>query len=418
MSATGPACSYIDPGTGSMLFTLLVGLFGAAYFVLRRALVRLRFLLTGGRAAGPARHASIVVFGEGKQYWNVFGPICDELERRGVDAAYWTTSPDDPSLSVPYEHVRCEFVGEGNRAWARLNTMSADICIATTPGLDVYQWRRSRDVGAYVHTFHTVGTAVGYRMFGMDFYDAVLRGGEFQEAEIRELERARGEVPKELEIVGSTYLDAMAARLAASPAPEGHETTVLLAPSWGPAGMLSVYGARIVEALLATGYRLVVRPHPQSRTSDAALLRDLMARYPDGEGLEWNFDTNNFDVLARSDVMVTDFSGVAFDYALVFDRPLVYTEATYDPSMYDAAWLERPQWRFEAYPSLGVPLVEEDFGRMREVIDAALADEGLAKGRAAAREVAWQRRGQAARLTADYLLRKRDEVRAARGEAS
>ena len=32
--------------------------------------------------------------------------------------------------------------------------MSASICLATTPGLGVYQWKRSKDVKYYVHICH------------------------------------------------------------------------------------------------------------------------------------------------------------------------------------------------------------------------------------------------------------------------
>ena len=40
---------YIDPGTGSMLFAILIGVLGAAGFVLRNAIAKLRFVLSGGK---------------------------------------------------------------------------------------------------------------------------------------------------------------------------------------------------------------------------------------------------------------------------------------------------------------------------------------------------------------------------------
>ena len=411
------ALGYIDPGTGSMLFTLLIGIVTTGYFFARRLIIRIRFLLAGGnnRAADASRHP-LVIFSDDKRYWNVFKPICDELEARGADAVFWTASPDDPALEESYEHVACEFIGEENKAFARLNMMEADVVLSTTPGLDVYQWKRSKGVGWYVHTFHTVGTALGYRMFGMDYYDAILLAGEYQVDEIRTVEDARGIDHKELVEVGSTYLDVMAARVESTAEAHSPKTTktVLLAPSWGPNAILAVYGARIIDALLATGYHLVIRPHPQSKTSDAQILKELMSTYPNDERIEWNFDVDNFDVLSRADVMITDFSGVIFDYALVFDRPVIYTPANYDDALYDAAWYDKPQWRFEVYPSFGIPLAEEEFGSMREVIDATIADESLREGRARARAQAWAHPGEAARRTVDYLLSKQVEVAHAR----
>lgn len=409
-----PALAYIDPGTGSMLFTLIIGLISTGYFFLRKYLIKLKFFVAGGGAHAKQGSEKIpyVVFSDSKRYWNLFKPICDEFERRGVEALYWTASPDDPALDESYEHVKCEFIGEENKAFARLNMMSASICLSTTPGLDVYQWKRSKDVDYYVHVLHAVGSAAGYRMFGIDFYDALLLSGEFQVHEVRELERLRKLPAKELEIVGCPYLDVMAKRLEGLDQPEKDRTCVLLAPSWGSSAILSVYGSKIIDALIQTGFEVIIRPHPQSKTSEADMLEKLMATYPDGEQVSWNFDNDNFDVLNRADVMITDFSGVIFDYALVFDKPVIYTEGQFDDAVYDAAWLEEPLWKFSVYPTLGIPLDESQFPRMREVIEQVLGDESLKAGRDAAREQAWQHPGESIVRTVDYLIAKHEELSA------
>ncbi len=419
MAFVGPQAScYIDPGTGSMLFTLLIGLLSTGYFFLKKYVIKLKYLLSGGgRASGSSEKYPFVVFSDSKRYWNLFQPICEEFERRGIELQYWTASDDDPALGESYQHVHCEFVGEGNRGFARLNMMSAVVCLSTTPGLDVYQWKRSRDVDWYVHMLHAVGSAAGYRMFGIDYFDALLLSGQFQVDEVRELERLRNLPAKEIEIVGCPYLDVMDARLATLEPPQKEGVTVLLAPSWGSSAILSVYGHRIIDALIETGYEVIVRPHPQSKVSEAKLLDELMAAYPDGDRISWNFDNDNLDVLNRADVMITDFSGVIFDYALVFDKPVIYTEGQFDSAPYDAAWLEKPLWKFDIYPTLGIPLDESQFSHMREVIDAVLADTTLKAGRDAARAQAWEHRGESVARTVDYLVNKYEELTRAQDAA-
>ena len=406
--------SYIDPGTGSMLFTLFIGLLTTGYFFLKKLWIRLKFMFSAGGAKQASDHKlPYVIFSDSKRYWNVFKPICDEFERRGLECEYWTASPDDPALEEQYENVKCVFIGEGNKAFGRLNMMSASVCLSTTPGLDVLQWKRSKDVDWYVHTLHAVGSAAGYRMFGLDYFDAVLLSGQFQVDEVRELEELRGLPAKDLQIVGCTYLDTMAERLeregkVAKGDDEG--TTVLLAPSWGPSGILTLYGERIIDALINTGFEVVIRPHPQSMSSEREMLDALMAKYPDGEQVSWNFDNDNFDILNRADVMISDFSGVVFDYALVYDKPVIFTETTFDNSVYDAAWLDHPLWKFSVYPTLGVPLSEDDFPHMREVIERVMADEGLAAGREQARRDAWAYPGESVTRTVDYLVAKHAEL--------
>ncbi|POO88633.1 CDP-glycerol--glycerophosphate glycerophosphotransferase, partial [Clostridium sp. 2-1] len=146
---------YIDPGTGSMLFAILIGIIGALKYVIRLGIVQLRFILSGGKKVEMnSGRIPYVIFSDNKRYWNVFEPICREFDQRGIDIVYMTTSPDDPVLACPYEHVKGEFIGDGNKAFAKLNFLNATIVLSTTPGLDIYQWKRSKEVQCYVHILH------------------------------------------------------------------------------------------------------------------------------------------------------------------------------------------------------------------------------------------------------------------------
>lgn len=408
---------YIDPGTGSMLFTIIIGAVSAGFFVLQKLKLKLKFVLSGGKAqAADLDKIPFVIFSDNKRYWNVFKPVCDEFEKRGVDIQYWTMSPDDPVLSSDYDHVKGTFIGEGNRAFSKLNTMNASIVLSTTPGLDVLQWKRSKNVDLYIHILHQPGNTTFYRMFGIDHYDTVLISGDYQEKELRELEKMRNLKSRDLVLTGVTYLDAMMERYekekdsATDSSTRSDLKTVLLAPTWGETAILSKFGEKIISALIDTGYNIIIRPHPQSFTSEKELMDRLLARFPETEKLHWNRDNDNFDVLKNSDIMITDFSSVMFDYALIFDRPFIYADIEFDKSPYDAAWFEEDMWCLRILPSIGIPLKEEDFGRIREVIDNTVNSDSLANGRQKARHETWSNPGQAAVITADYMLKKYSDI--------
>lgn len=403
---------YIDPGTGSMLFTILIGVIGAAVYSARMLLIKLRFRLSGGKAEGAVERIPLVIFSDDKRYWTVFEPICREINRRGRDVVYMTASEDDPALKNPYPHVKAQFIGEGNKAFTRLNFLNAAIVLSTTPGLDVYQWKRAKDVQFYVHIPHAASDITMYRMFGIDYYDAVLLSGEYQAGQVRALEQLRELPEKELVKVGIPYMDEMAVRLQATgPAPE-HLRTVLLAPSWGKSALFSVYGGKIIETLLKTGYHVIVRPHPQSFKSETAMIEKLMADYPASDQLEWNRDTDNFEVLRRSDILISDFSGVIFDFTLIFDKPVIYTDPQFDVGLYDAWWLKEPLWTVSALPRLGCQLKPENMDDLKSLIDECLSDPRYAEGRRQARAETWENPGEGARRTVDYLLQKYDELTA------
>ena len=410
---------YIDPGTGSMLFTILIGLLGTAGYLLRNVFVKLRFMANGGAKAKHEAQDRIpyAIFSDHKRYWNTFEPICDEFERRGVPLAFMTASPDDPALSKPYEHVKCSFIGEGNHAFVKLNFLKADILVSTTPGLDVYQWKRSRDVKWYVHVLHMANDPATYRMFGLDYYDALLFSGEYQVRQERELEEMRKLPAKEIRLVGVPYLDQMLKRLeAADPLPD-HPVTILLASTWGKSSLLSRFEGRIIDAALATGYHVIVRPHPQSFTADKELMDRLMAAYPDSDRLEWNLDNDNFEVLRRADLMISDFSGILFDFSMVFRKPVIYADTSFDKGPYDAWWLKEELWTFETLEKIGKKLTPDRLDSLKDEVDDMLRSARYTEAIDNACREAWAHQGEAAVRIVDYLMEKEKELTAAQATA-
>ena len=322
-----------------------------------------------------------------------------------------TASPDDPALEKQYKYVKCQFIGEGNKAFVKLNMLKADVLLSTTPGLDVYQWKRSPDVKYYVHVLHAPNDVVAYRMFGLDYYDAVLVSGDYMINQLRELEAKRNLPAKEVKVIGLTYLDEMKKKLESSPIVPNHKTTVLLAPSWGSSSIFNRFGDKIFDALLKTGYKIIVRPHPQSYTSEKELIERLQAEYPDSETLQWNKDNDNFEVLKTSDILISDFSGVVFDFSLVFDKPVIYTDTVYDKSVYDACWLDEEMWTFDTLKKIGTKLTVDNLDNIKNVIDTCLNDDSFAQARENARNETWENRGNATTATVDYLLEKYDELK-------
>ena len=404
-------CLYIDPGTGSMLFSIVITLVTMLYFVGKAAIIKLKFVLSGGKAvAGSKGKHPFVIYAESARYWTVFKPIVDDFEKRGIDVLYYTASEDDPFFSENYTHVTGEAIGEGNKAFTRLNFLEADVCLMTTPGLDVYQLKRSRGVKHYAHVLHAVDDATGYRMFGLDYFDAVLLSGEYQKAHVRLLEEQRNIQEKDLVVVGCPYLDTLQEKVAQMGPPSSSSVsdkfTVLVAPSWGGNGILAKYGEKLLDPLVATGFTVIVRPHPQSVTSEKEVLERLKKRYQDNALLEWDLSRENLASLSRANIMISDFSGVIFDYAFLFDRPFLYVHSDFDDRPYDAGDIEEEPWKFRVLPEIGVELKEADFSNLKQVLTDACSDSVLSSNRQEAKDTAWQHRGESGALVVDYLVAK------------
>lgn len=403
---------YIDPGTGSMLFSILIGALTTLYFVGRAAILKFKFLFSAkkdGVDKVDSNYKEYVIYCEGNQYWNVFKPVCDEFEKRKIVLNYLTSSKTDPVFDENYEYVKPEFIGEGNTAFARLNMLTAGFVLMTTPGLDVYQLKRSKNVKHYSHVLHMASDATFYRRFGLDYFDSVLLSGDYQKKDIQYLEDKRGIEKKELVTVGCPYLDVLYEKIKNIPEDDKHKFTVLVSPSWGKAAILSKFGSSLLDPLVATGWNIIVRPHPQSRKSETDILEALQRKYENAPNLVWDFERDNIYSLRKADVMISDFSGIIFDYSFLCDKPVLYTNAEMDLRIYDAYCLEdngKHIWNFEILEKMGIKLSEEQFGDIKNVIENLSDNSELAAARRQARDEAWMHMHESGTQIVDYMISK------------
>ena len=398
---------YIDPGTGSMLFSILIGAAATLFFVAKAAWIKLKILLSGkkdGSGIVDASYKTYVIYNEGNQYWNVFKPVADEFEKRKIPLMYYTSSKTDPIFDQKYEFVTSEYIGEGNTAFAKLNMLSAGFVLMTTPGLQVYQLKRSKNVKHYSHVLHMPNDATTYRLFGLDYFDSVLLTGDYQKDDIRTLEKNRGINSKDLVTVGCSYLDVLSEKINSIPAEENHVFTVLVSPSWGEVGVLKRFGERLLDPLAATGWKIIVRPHPQSKKSEADMLKRLEERYKDYANVEWDYNRDNIYSMKKADIMISDFSGIVFDYTFLCNKPVMYVNTDMDLRPYDAYDLNKQLWQFSVLEKIGIKLEEKDFANIKEVIQNASDSPELAEQRKIAKETAWMNIGKAGEKIADYMI--------------
>jgi len=396
---------YIDPGTGSALFSILIGAAATVYFLGRALIIKLKVVISGGKAANAvSEEYPYVIYCEGKQYWNVFKLVLDEFEKNKTGLLYLTSAQDDLVFDISWNFVKPEYIGEGNRAFARLNMLRAGICLMTTPGLDVYQLKRSKMVKHYAHILHAPSDATMYRLFGLDYFDSVLLTGDYQAEDIRTLEHQRNIYEKKLITVGCSYLDVYAEKIKNLPAEENHPFTVLVSPSWGPSAILTRYGEKLLDPLSASGWRIIIRPHPQSKKSEAEMLERLQARYKDKSNVEWDYERENIYSLNKADIMISDFSGIIFDYMFLCDKPVLYVSQELDLRPYDADDIGHELWQFKTVKEAGLELREEDFSRITEKIKNAGDSESLKQARKKAREIAWQYPGEAGKRVFEFML--------------
>ena len=394
---------YIDPGTGSLLFSALFGIIGTLFFLSKALIIKLKtisFSKNKNIETEASKKARIIIYGEDKRYCNVFKPIIEELIKLETPVIYYSSSEDDPIFEIKNDLLHAEFIGVGNKAYAKLNFIEADICLMTTPNLDVFQLKRSKGVKKYVHIMHSVGCASLYCIYGLDFFDAVFLDSELEISEIRELENVRKTNKKDLYVIGSTYLDELNKKKEdafKNINKDNKNKIVLIAPSWGINGLLTRFGEKVIDPILDSGYYVIIRPHPQSSIVEKDMLERLKNKYRDNTNIEWDFNRDNIYSLSRADVMISDFSGVILDYAFLFEKPTIIPSFIFDKRGYDAGYISEELWIFNTLPKISISIDENNFSNISNLIDYTISNDNLKDNILNAKNEAYKYRGEAAR---------------------
>lgn len=326
---------YLDPGTGSLLLYAIVGITTTVLFALRGFWYSLRSKLFLGKKGAVKELPDLVFQSEGGKYWQVFQPVLKALDKYDVKYGFVTPDKSDPVFSSSLKNVVAINPGKELMTLSYMNRIKAKVVVSTTPQLDVYMLKRSKHVGKYVHLFHAPADIGMYEMYAFDYYDTLLCTGAYQKDAIRSIEKNRHEKPKELLDTGCTYYDYMMEELKKLPQKSDDGLTVLYAPAWGERSSVVKYGTAVIDRLVEAGIRVIFRPHPQMYVSDKETIAAVEAKIKGNSLIELDRNRTAAASMARSHAMVTDISGVIFDYAFLFEKPIFLVNAEYNLGGYD-----------------------------------------------------------------------------------
>lgn len=374
------AQAYLDPGSSNALIYIAVSFIGALIFSLKGLFYRIigkKDLLENEQALKDSQH-NIVIFNEGKMYWNTFRPIVEALLKRNVIFSYYTMDINDPCLEMDEPNMNNCYIGNGTRAFAKLSKLKADIVLSTTPNIGTkgYPILRSKSIKKLVHVFHAFDDLATYHRGSLDNYDSVMLVGEFEKKIIRKLEHLRGLPAKELFEAGLPYLDVLAEKKEAAPktynAPSDIKT-ILIAPSWGVKGCLSQYGSEFISLLAQAKFHVIIRPHPQSLKIELELLKQLKNDLSSFKNVEWDFEIDGSQSMQRADILISDTSGIRMDFLLLYQKPIITLEMPFE-NLTDFEIVDLGEsWNEQALSQLGYTLGKDRIKELPQIVYETIA---------------------------------------------
>jgi CDP-glycerol glycerophosphotransferase (TagB/SpsB family) len=105
---------------------------------------------------------------------------------------------------------------------------------------------------------------------------------------------------------------------------------------------------------LESGYRVIFRPHPQSYVSDATIIADVSSRYANNQLFRIDRNIESTDSMLESTVLISDISGVRFDYSFIYGKPVLTIQSMMNTEEYEISvvGLDEP-WEVLAPQSIG-----------------------------------------------------------------
>ena len=311
----------------------------------------------------------LVFYSEGSGFYKYYQGVIEWLlAHSNVIIHYVASDMDDQIFALAAEQPRIKpyYIGQ-KRLITLFMRMDADLVVMTTPDLENYFLKRSyvrRDV-EYIYIDHGLGSDnMLLREAALDHFDTVFCCGEHIVREVEAMDALRGIDPPQRTVqVGFPYLDALTAMYEAMPKTDKVKKQVLIAPSHQPDNILESCIDDMLEALLPLGCHIIVRPHPQALRRTPAVIEALKSKWggypPDTLEIQTDFSSN--DTVYASDLLITDWSGIAYEFSFATEKPSLFIHTTMK--------VINPNWK-------AIDVEPVDF-RLRRELGAELAPEAM-----------------------------------------
>ncbi len=259
-----------------------------------------------------------------KYYSGMIDYVCDHSD---IDVHYITSDPDDAIFKDSRPQIKPYFIASDKRLIPLFMKLDCKMCVMTTPDLEKYHLKRSRVNKniEYVYTFHGMGsTALTLRKGALDWYDTVFAVGVDSVNEIRDAEELYKTPKKRLVETGYPLIGELIEKYESSEHKKNERPRILIAPSWQPDNIIDSCIDDILSELAKTDYEIIVRPHPQQVRHQPEKFEIMTEKFKNNDNIEIQTDFSSNNPIMESDILITDWSDISWEFAFVTKRPVLF----------------------------------------------------------------------------------------------
>ncbi len=276
-------------------------------------------------------HKKIVFYAEHEGYYSYFEGIINELtEKQNIHITYITSDKKDPVFDTENDKIH-PFYFSALLPFLMVS-INCKVFVMTLTDLNKFHLKRSFNPVKYVYVFHSlVSVHMVYRFGAFDHYDSILCVGSHHIEEFEKIKELYNPPDKllvkagyyRLERVHNNYIQYKKSEINSS------KKKILIAPSWGKENIIEKCGKKLVNKLLESGYSVIVRPHPETVRRCPDLIKDIHDSFSSNTDFLLETSVSTDDSLLQSDLLICDCSGVALEYSLGTERPVLFLDVPY-----------------------------------------------------------------------------------------
>jgi len=273
---------------------------------------------------------SIVFYAENKASMNHFRSLISEItEIKKMQICYVTSVKDDPMLNSENKNIHVFHIGDGTIRTKFFVSLKANILIMDMPDLETFHIKRSKVYPVhYIYIFHSMFSVHSYlRKGAIDNYDTIFCVGEHHVKEIRETEKVYGLKPKKLVSYGFPRLDDLLRQKINHPKADiPSKNLVLITPSYGDNNLLEVCGVELIDILLKSNFKVLLRPHFKILIESKKLIESINEKFGNNPNFILEKGVIPQDLFHSSMCLISDWSGISLEYAFTFERKVIFID--------------------------------------------------------------------------------------------
>lgn len=267
-----------------------------------------------------------VIYSEKNGFYKYYKTMIEYIIKNSDILIHYVTSDiDDNIFNLNEPQIKAYFVDDKHLIPLFMK-IEADIVLMTTPDLQNYYLKKSivrKDI-EYIYVPHGLSSVnLVLNPGALDYYSTIFVKNEKEYDEIRALEKQRHTKEKRLIRIGYPLIDELIEKYISV---ENEKKVILIAPSWQEDNIMDSCIDELLESLFKLDMQIIVRPHPEYIKRYSKKIDEFIEKYKDIPQERLKIETDFFgnDSIYNSDILITDWSGIGYEFSFVTTRPCIY----------------------------------------------------------------------------------------------